>query len=459
MDYTSALHHVLGLADLERMTDPPGKRPRYDLTRMKSLMARLGDPQKRVPTVHVTGTKGKGSTSAMIASILSTCGFSVGLFTSPHLHTMRERIQVCGQPLSEQAFADAVAQVWPTVEAMANGDSPDHVTTFETLTAMGFKVFADQNLDFQVMEVGMGGTLDATNLVEDPMVCVITSISLDHTAILGNTVEEIARDKAGIIKPGAIVVTAPQTPGVIDILEEACQNVGATLINVGEIYSWHCGEWSLKGQDFDVDGPNGSWHGWMPLLGEHQLENAVCALAAAEALAEKGVALPHRQVVEGLEQVYWPGRLEVLQESPLVVVDGAHNPYSTQQLVRAVQRHFPVDRCILIFGASQGHDLTGIVAALTELAPTTVIATMSRHPRSVPLDRLMQEFQDAGFSVQWGGEVNEGFELAKQMAEPGDLILVTGSLFTAVEVREQLKGIPPEEYPEFQDLRFSSKVR
>ena len=459
MDYTSALHHVLGLADLERMTDPSGRRPRYDLSRIESLMAQLGDPQKRVPTVHVTGTKGKGSTSAMIASILSTCGFNVGLFTSPHLHTMRERIQVCGQPLSEQAFADAVAQVWPTVEAMADGDSPERVTTFEILTAMAFSVFAQRKLDFQVLEVGMGGTLDATNLVEAPLVCVITSISLDHTAVLGNTVEEIARDKAGIIKPGAIVVTAPQTPAVIDILEEACLNVGATLVNVAEAYSWRGGEWSLKGQDFDVDGPNGSWQGWMPLLGEHQLENAVCALAVAEALAGKGVALPHRLVVEGLEKVYWPGRLEVLQESPLVVVDGAHNPYSSQQLVRAVQRYFPVERCILLFGASLGHDLTGIVAALTELAPTTVITTTSRHPRSVPLYRLMQEFRDVGMPVQWGGEVNEGLELAKQMAEPGDLILVTGSLFTAVEVREQLKGIPPEEYPEFQDVRFSSKVR
>jgi dihydrofolate synthase/folylpolyglutamate synthase len=459
LDYTSALHHVLGMADLERMTDPPGKRPRYDLTRMESLMARLGDPQKRVPTVHVTGTKGKGSTSAMIASILGSCDFSVGLFTSPHLHTMRERIQVCGQPLSEQAFADAVAQVWPTVEAMANGDSPERVTTFETLTAMAFSVFADRKLDFQVMEVGMGGTLDATNLVEDPLVCVITSISLDHTAVLGNTVEEIARDKSGIIKPGAIVVTAPQTPNVIEILGEACANVGATLVNVGEVYSWRGGEWSLKGQEFEVDGPNGSWRGWMPLLGKHQLENAVCALAAAEALAERGVTLPHQKVVEGLEQVYWPGRLEVLQESPLVVVDGAHNPYSTEQLVLAVQRHFPVERCILLFGASLGHDLTGIVAALTELAPTAVIATTSRHPRSVPLDRLMQEFRDVGMPVQWGGEVSKGLELAKQIAETGDLILATGSLFTAVEVREQLKGIPPEEYPEFQDVRISSKVR
>ena len=459
MDYTIALHHVLGLADLERMADPPGTRPRYDLSRMQSFMHRLGDPQGRVPTIHVTGTKGKGSTSAMIASILSSCGFNVGLYTSPHLHTMRERIQINGTPLSEEGFSDAVAHVWPTVDAMAVADSPEHVTTFETLTAMAFSVFAERKVDFQVLEVGMGGTLDATNLVEDPLVCVITSISLDHTAILGDTVEEIARDKAGIIKPGATVVIAPQPPGVIAILEEACLQAGANLVNVAEVYSWLGGPWSLKGQNFIVDGPLGRWQGWLPLLGEYQLENAVCAIAAVEALAERGVAVPHQGVLDGLEQVYWPGRLEVLQENPLVVVDGAHNPYSTQQLVQAVQRHFPGKRCVLIFGASQGHDLPGIVAALTELEPAGVIATASRHPRSVPLDRLMREFQDAGLSVQWGGEVSKGLEQAKRMAGPDDLILATGSLFTAVEVREQLKGIPPEEYPEFQDVRFSSKVR
>jgi dihydrofolate synthase/folylpolyglutamate synthase len=459
VDYTSALHHVLSLADLERMADPPGTRPRYDLSRMQSFMHLLGDSQRGLPTVHVTGTKGKGSTSAMIASILNSCGFSVGLYTSPHLHTMRERIQLDGKPLSEEAFAAAVDHVWPTVDAMAGADSPEHVTTFETLTAMAFSVFAERKADFQVLEVGMGGTLDATNLVEDPLVCVITSISLDHTAILGDTVEEIARDKAGIIKPGATVVTAPQSPGVIAILEEACSNAGATLVNIAEAYSWQGGEWSLKGQDFVVDGPRGRWQGWLPLLGKHQLENAVCAVAAAEALIERGIALPQQAALDGLEKVYWPGRLEVLQENPLVVVDGAHNPYSTQQLVQAVQRHFPMERCILLFGVSQGHDLTGIVAALTELAPAAVIATTSRHPRSVPIDRLMKEFQHAGLPVQWGGEVSKGLEQAKEMAVPGDLILATGSLFTAVEVREQLKGIPPEEYPEFQDVRFSSKVR
>ena len=270
MDYTSALHHVLGLADSERMTDPPVKQPRYDLSRMIKFMHHLGDPQRGMQNVHVTGTKGKGSTSAMIASMLGSCGFKVGLYTSPHLHTMRERIRINGQPLSEVAFADVVGKVWPSVKAIAGGDFPERVTTFETLTGMAFAVFAEHMVDFQVFEVGMGGTLDATNLVEDPMVCVITSISLDHTAILGDTVEQIAKDKAGIIKPGAIVVTAPQSPSVIAILEEACLKSGATLVNVTEKYSWHGGKWDTTGQGFEVNGLSGSWQGRLPLLGEHQ---------------------------------------------------------------------------------------------------------------------------------------------------------------------------------------------
>ena len=459
MDYTSALHHVLGLADSERMTDLPVKQPRYDLSRMIKFMHHLGDPQRGMRIVHVTGTKGKGSTSAMIASMLGSCGFKVGLYTSPHLHTMRERIRINGQPLSELAFADVVGKVWPSVKAIAGGDFPERVTTFEMLTGMAFAVFAKHMVDFQVFEVGMGGTLDATNLVEDPMVCVITSISLDHTAILGDTVEQIAKDKAGIIKPGAIVVTAPQLPSVIAILEEACLKSGATLVNVTEKYSWHGGKWDMTGQGFEVNGLSGSWQGRLPLLGEHQLENAVCAIATVEALAERGVDVPHQEALDGLEQVYWPGRLEVLQENPLVVVDGAHNPYSAQKLVRAVQRHFPVERCILLFGATQGHDLSGIISALMELAPGEVIATTSRHPRSVPMDRLMNEFQELGFPVRWGGEVSKGFQRARQLAEPGDLILVTGSLFTAVEVREEILGIPAEEYPEFQKTGFLPKVR
>lgn len=455
MDYTSALRHVLGLADLERMVEPPAARPRYDLDRMYALLDALGRPHLSTPSVHVTGTKGKGSTSAMVASILRAGGRSVGMYSSPHLHTMRERIQVNGEPLSEADFAAAVEAVWPAVEAM----SAEGVTTFETLTGMAFHAFASRKLDWQVLEVGMGGTLDATNTIESPEVCVITSISLDHTKILGDTVEAIARDKGGIIKPGATVVTAPQTPGVIAVLEEACARAGVELVRTAERYGWRVTGFDLRGQSFHADGPNGAWDGWLPLLGEHQVENAVCAIAAAEALVERGHDVPREAVLDGLATVRWPARLEVLAERPLVVADGAHNPYSAGKLVEAVDGYFGPRRRVLLFGASLGHDLRGIVRALAALEPEAVVVTASRHPRAVAMDTLMQEFRDAGMPVQWGGSVAEGFAQAKALAGPDDLVLATGSLFTAVEVRECLFGIPPEEYPEFQDVRFSSRVR
>ncbi len=455
MDYTSALRYVLGLADLERMVEPPGTRPRYDLGRMHALLDALGRPHLSTPTVHVTGTKGKGSTSAMVASILRASGFSVGLYTSPHLHTMRERVQVNGAPLSEEDFAATLEAVWPSVKAL----SAVSVTTFETLTAMAFHAFAERRLDWQVLEVGMGGTLDATNTVESPQVCVITSISLDHTKILGDTVEAIARDKAGIIKPGATVVTAPQPSGVIAVLQEACDAAGAELVQTTSRYGWRVTGFDLSGQSFHVEGPKGAWEGWIPLLGEHQVENAICAIAAAEALAERGAAVPHDSVLRGLAEVSWPARLEVLQERPLVVADGAHNPYSADRLVQAVNHYFGARRRVLLFGASLGHDLRGIVRALAALAPETVVVTASRHPRAVAMDVLMEEFRLAGVPVQWGGSVAEGFAKAKAIVGPDDLVVATGSLFTAVEVRECLFGIPPEEYPEFQDVRFSSQVR
>ena len=455
MDYTSALRHVLSLADAERMVAPPGGRPRYDLRRMYGLLHRLGDPHTAVPAVHVTGTKGKGSTSAMIASILRASGYAVGLYTSPHLHTMRERIQVNGEPLTEAEFAEAVEVVWPSISAM----SAEGVTTFEALTGMAFRWFASLRLDWQVLEVGMGGTLDATNTVESPQVCVITSISLDHTQILGDTVEAIARDKGGIIKPGATVVTAPQTPGVIAVLREACEAAGVELVQTAERYSSSATDWDLRGQSFHAEGPSGAWDGWLPLLGEHQVENAVCAIAVAEALRERGAAVTHESVLAGLANVRWQARLETLAERPLVVADGAHNPYSAEKLVEAVDRYYPPRRRVLLFGASMGHDLRGIVRALGALEPEAVVVTASRHPRAVPMDQLMDEFRDAGMPVQWGGSVDEGFATAKEIAGPEGMVLATGSLFTAVEVRECLFGIPPEEYPEFQDVRFSSQVR
>ncbi|MBI4337213.1 MAG: bifunctional folylpolyglutamate synthase/dihydrofolate synthase [Chloroflexi bacterium] len=449
MEYLAALKYLLGLADLERMVSPAGQRPRYTLDRMLRLLRLLGDPHRRVPAVHVTGTKGKGSTAAMINSILLAAGYSTGLYSSPHLHTFRERVRLGQTPLSEDHFAALVQQVQPVVELLALEGADGRPTTFEALTAMAFLCFAQQPCQYQVLEVGLGGTLDATNVVERPLVCVITSISLDHTAILGDTLGQIAADKAGIIKPGAAVVTAPQATEALEPIRRAAAHQGVELAEVGRQYRWSRGPWGLDGQHFTIEGPDGTFSGWIPLLGEHQLENAACALAAARALERRGVAIGPGALVEGFKRVQWPCRMEVLSRHPLVVADGAHNPYSMIRLREAVDGYLEHRRLLLIFGVSADKKLEEMLAVFAPLKPL-VLATRSRHPRAAPPERTVRAGQALGLEVVSTQEVAAAVRQAEDLARPGDLVLATGSLFLAGEVREVLKGIAPEIYPELQ---------
>ena len=449
-EYSAALRRLLSLVDLERTLGRATHQPRYDLSRMAELLRRLGDPHTKVPVVHVTGTKGKGSTSAMIASMLTEGGNAVGLYTSPHLHSFRERIRVGREPVSESEFASLVERLWPVVEEMQSSRDYGRVTTFELLTAMAFVCFAELRLDVAVLEVGLGGTLDATNVVPRPKVCVVTPISLDHTNILGSTVEAIARDKSGIIKEGAAVVAAPQPSQAMRVLEEACRARGVPLVKVEEVYRWESTGWDLEGQRFRVEGPAGAYELAMPLLGAHQVENACSALAAVEALAQGGIGVSAAGMVAGLARVSWPGRLEVIGRAPLVVVDGAHNVASMGRLVEAVEYHFGRRRCILILGCTMGHDLEGLVAQAAALSPALVLVAPSRHPRAIPSATMAGALRPLGLATREAGTVAEAMEDALRGADTEDLILVTGSLFTVAEAREHLLGIPSEVYPEFQ---------
>ena len=448
MDYSTALHYLLSLVDLERTAGPPHRK--YKLERMRALAERLGNPHRVTPTVHVTGTKGKGSTAAMVTSVLERARLAPGLYTSPHLHAFRERIRLGQEPVSEAVFGDLMGQVWPVIEGMAVDSTYGRVTTFEALTAMAFLCFVQSQRQFQVLEVGLGGTLDATNIVERPLVCVITPISLDHTQVLGDTVEAIARDKAGIIKPGATVVVAPQEPAAMAVLEEACKAKGARMVKVEEEYHSKLLDWDVEGQTFRVSGPGGSRTLRIPLLGRHQIENACCAVAAVEALAGEGAAVDTKAVEQGLLNVRWPGRLEVVGTSPLVLVDGAHNPHAMRALTRAVRQYFPGLSCVLVMGFSDGHHLEGVVAEAAALQPRLVIATRSRHPRAVPPQRIAEHFAQYAVPVEEVDHVGRAVERAMELAGSEDLVLGTGSLFAVAELREHLKGIPPEVYPEVQ---------
>ena len=445
VDYKKAVDRLLSLTDLERVSGQATHVRRYDLERMRALLERLGNPHLDIPAVHIAGTKGKGSTAAMVSSVLSAQGYRPGLFVSPHLHSFRERIQLLNQPISEEEFASLVEGLWPVVVEMNREGDHGQVTTFELLTAMAFVHFKRQNAGVQVIEVGLGGRLDSTNLIQ-PQVCVITSISLDHTGILGDTLEKIAYEKAGIIKPGASVVVSPQKPEVMRVIEHVSQQRKVPLISVERECSWSKGESSLEGQEFQVSSPWGQFHLWIPLLGRYQMENAATALAALQVLGQRGFTISSDALSQGFRSVRWPGRLEVLKRKPLLVVDGAHNPYSAGRLREALQEYFSFSRLICIVGVLADKQLQEIAQELAKAA-SLVIATRSRHPRSATPATVARAFHPLGVEVLEADGVEEALGLAMGQAGREDLVVVTGSLFVTAEAREALLGIPAEVYP------------
>ena len=452
MDYSSSLVKLLSLTDLEHTAQGVAYRRRLNLNRVALLLECLGNPHLQIPTVHVTGTKGKGSTAASIASVLATEGYTAGLFTSPHLHTFRERIQVNGLPISECEFSSLVDQVWPASEYVNMQEFDEAVTTFEFLTAMAFVHFRQKQADFQVIEVGVGGQLDSTNLVQ-PMACVFTSISLDHTSLLGDTVESIAKDKAGIIKPGAVVITSPQQTNVLRILEKTCEDRLVDLVPVEKTCQWTYKSADMNGQSFVVNSPWGKFELWTPLLGAHQIENAVTALVTLKVLNASGAAISNNSIKQGFQSVSWPGRMEVLSEKPLVVVDGAHNPYSAVKLNEALSHYFPFDHLIIVVGVSADKNVSGIVNELSKNRPT-VVTTQSRHPRAVSADTLANVFRDADVEAHPVDTVEGAMQYAITIANENDLIVATGSLFVAAEARESILGIPPELYPSLRSQKM-----
>ncbi|MDO8671930.1 MAG: Mur ligase family protein, partial [Dehalococcoidia bacterium] len=275
MDYQAALQYIMGFTDYERESRLALSPANFDLRRVDALLARLGNPHLAARTVHVAGTKGKGSTAAMIASMIHAAGFSVGLFTSPHLLSFRERIQVNGHNIPEERLAAIVDRMRPEVDVVLSQEAEfGRLTTFELIAALAFVYFAGKVVDFQVVETGLGGRLDATNVVS-PLVTVITSISLDHTSILGNTIAEIAREKSGIIKAGNIAVMAPQSAEAADVIGAICGEKGVRLLTVGQDVTWRSGEKRLDGQEIAIRGLLDNYDVWIPLLGAHQQENAV----------------------------------------------------------------------------------------------------------------------------------------------------------------------------------------
>lgn len=426
--YRDTLRYVYRFTDYERKGLAAYAPENYSLDRMRQLLTLLGDPQLRFGVVHVAGTKGKGSTAAMLESVLRAVGYRSALYSSPHLHTFRERIQVQGDLIPESEVLRLVQQMRPLLAQV-----PD-VTTFEVMTGLAFSWFAERGVDWAVLEVGLGGRLDATNVVH-PAVAVITSISLDHTAILGETHAQIATEKAGIIKPGVATVSSPQTEEAMAVIEATCRRHGASLSVVGRDWIWEAGHADLDGQAFSVrSGRHLVGDFWIPLLGAFQLENATTAVAAASVLDWIGIPVPSPAIREGLQTVRWPGRLEILGRAPLVVADSAHNGDSAHKLVAALQTLADFRHLILVLGASSDHITPALLETL--LAPAQMaIATRTRHPRAANPAWIQARAAEMGFGMEVSSGVPEALERALAVAGPEDLVCCTGSVFVAAESR------------------------
>ena len=443
--YAEALARVMGLANFERSLQSPSHSS-FHLERMGLLMERLGNPHLAVPTVHVAGTKGKGSTAAMVTSILAAQGYTVGLYTSPHLHRTVERIRVGLEPIDPDDFAALVDDMWPTVESVGTGPYAE-VTFFEMLTAMAFVWFARLGADFQVVEVGLGGRLDATNVVA-PRLCAITHISLDHVRTLGDTVELIAGEKAGIIKRGVPVVVAPQSEEALGVFRQVAAERSAPLIDVGSEKTWRRLSCDLTGQRFELEGSSDVRTLQVPLLGAHQMENSATAVTAVEALSGSGVPISDDAIVWGLETVEWPARMQTFSRNGrIVVADGAHNAHSVRRLVEAIREQFDFSRVVLLFGALRSHSHSDMLRELGTLSPL-VLAVRSRDPRALDSGVIAEAARGMGLTVALesdsvGAAARRGMELAGE----GGLVVAAGSLTVAAEVIEEMEGIEPELYP------------
>ena len=443
MQYSEAIANILSLFDSERArVDGPRQKAIYNLERMEEFLDRIGNPHRRVPAVHIAGTKGKGSTAALCDAAFHAAGLSTGFYSSPHLHTFRERMRRNCQPVSEDEFAGLVADIWPLRNDAAN----DVVTLFEFLTGMAFHCFDQARADVQTVEVGLGGRLDATNVV-DADVCVITSVSMDHAKILGDTIGEIAADKAGIIKPGCIPIIAPQRAEAMASILDACNWVGVEPVLVGRDVTWEPRGSYLGGQYLTVEGLLGSYELDLPLLGDYQMENAATAVAAIESISRvQGFDMSAESLVEGFRSVSWPCRMELLARAPLVVADGAHNDYSIDKLLESLPHYFEYERLLVIAGFSRDKNVDAMVDSLAPAADLA-IAAQARHPRALGAEELSDMLKERGAETVIAPTPSEALELARAEAGSRDLVLATGSLFLAAEVREAALGIEPETYP------------
>jgi dihydrofolate synthase/folylpolyglutamate synthase len=446
-----ALRFLYDRIDYERFVSLPFRD--LKLERMRELLARLGNPQQGIPIVHVAGTKGKGSTSVMIGAALTAAGYRTGVFTSPHLDRIEERTAIDGRPCSEEEFVELVDRLVPVVEGMdreasSNSGADGGPTYFEITTAMALCHFARCRVQAAVLEVGLGGRLDSTNVCL-PQVSVITSISLDHTKQLGNTLESIAREKAGIIKPGVPLVSGVTNAGPREVIREVCRQQGARLTELETDFHFQYRpprglesapamgmldfQYLVAGREHSYDRVA------LQLLGRHQAANAAVALAALAELQGRGFQISPSAIREGLAGVSWPARVELISRRPAIVVDAAHNRASVEALVQVLTESFSVGRRLLVFATTQEKDIRGMLATLLPQFDAVIFTRYSNNPRAVPPQELAAVAEElTGRSYPVVANAVEAWQEMVKAATPDDLVCVTGSFFIAAEIRQQL---------------------
>jgi len=455
---------LLGRINYERMPVLPYGQRQLKLDRMRQLLTRLGNPDAGLPIVHVAGTKGKGSTAALVGSILHAAGFEVGLFSSPHLESIEERFAVSGLPCSSDELVGLVDQLRPVVLAMdreadSSADCSLSPTYFEITTAIALLYFAQRKVDVAILEVGLGGRLDSTNVCQ-PAVTVITSISLDHTLQLGSTLGKIAAEKAGIIKPGVPVLCGPLDEEPRQVIAEIAKQHGCRMLEAGHDFSHtyypphQLDQRKQLGQlDFSgtfVDQTVELTRLPLQLLGEHQAANAALAVATCMELQRQGWSISSESIRAGLAKLMLPARVEILGRQPTVVLDVAHNVASAQALVDVLTTSFATDCRILLLATSQDKDVPGIVRVLLPHFDRVIATAFQKNPRAVPADKLAQILCEQQATVNPTAKVVESptpldaWHLAQQYAEEsaGDepLICITGSFFIASELRRPLSA-------------------
>ena len=399
----------------------------YNLSRMKKMMEYIGNPEKKYPTIHIAGTKGKGSIAAFICSALKEQGYKTGLYTSPHLIEFEERIQINFEPISKKELVEIVEEIKPIILKFEN------VTTFEIITMIGFVAFAKNNVDIAVIEVGLGGRLDATNIIT-PILSIISPLAIDHTNFLGNTIESIAFEKSGIIKKNVPVVFAKQEyQETLPVIYAIAKEKNSDIIDLNNFYTIENIKRSLNTQSFIIKYKNIKKEFKIKMLGDFQIENCVTAYFSLLKISEK-IVLSNKAIEKGISEAFWNGRFEILSEKPLIIIDSAHNPYSIEKLLISLRSYFPNKKIILIFGVSIDKNVNKMIEILRPEI-SLLIASNSNHPKAMEQKQIQHIAEKYDINSEFSKDASDALKIANKKIKSNEIIVCTGSIFMAASLK------------------------